>query len=424
MISSGGLSSRRRSWRISQPTARPIAMPPTHAADEREPGVPEREAAGHDRRHGEAVGDERRPVVDQALALDDRDEPPRNAEPARDRARGDRVGRRDDRAEHERRRPAHAVDHRVGDHARPPTVVATTSPTASRPIGRRFTLSSCSEVKNVPAYRSGGRTRDEHEVRRQLELRHPGDEADRDPAEDEQDRVRDRAAPARARAARRPPRGGRAGRAPGPARAPSDYERARTQRRQPRAPPRPAAGSAAVRSSAPSRGFVMNPVSTRTTGTFAQLKPVRSLRSTTPRLRAPVAARAAAGRSRPRACSRRRRRPSSRGGGRARASRPRSSADRTTRRRGCGASARRRARCRTARARVAAPVAVAVAGHRDAVAAREQQRTCPARDRERDRRLARRAAAVLDLQLARAGADRLELPPDRRARCRARDRGR
>ena len=37
------------------------------------------------------------------------------------------------------------------------TVVATTSPTASRPIGRRFTFSSCSEAKNVPAYRSGGR---------------------------------------------------------------------------------------------------------------------------------------------------------------------------------------------------------------------------------------------------------------------------
>ena len=38
-----------------------------------------------------------------------------------------------------------------------------------------------------------------------------------------------------------------------------------------------------------SAGFVMNPVSTSTTGTFAQLKPVRSLRRTRPRLRAPVA---------------------------------------------------------------------------------------------------------------------------------------
>ena len=39
-----------------------------------------------------------------------------------------------------------------------------------------------------------------------------------------------------------------------------------------------------------SRGFVMNPVSTRTTGTFAQLKPVRSERATRPRLRAFVTA--------------------------------------------------------------------------------------------------------------------------------------
>ena len=78
-----------------------------HARHEREPGVHEREAAGHDGRDGEAVGDERRPVVDQALALDDRDEPPRHAEPARDRRRRHRIAARRWRRA---RRPRPAVD--------------------------------------------------------------------------------------------------------------------------------------------------------------------------------------------------------------------------------------------------------------------------------------------------------------------------
>ena len=38
------------------------------------------------------------------------------------------------------------------------TVVTITSPTESRPIGRMFSFSSCSDVKNVPAYSSGGST--------------------------------------------------------------------------------------------------------------------------------------------------------------------------------------------------------------------------------------------------------------------------
>src|SRR5918995_247180 len=101
----------------------------------------------------------------------------------------------------------------------------------------------------------------------------------------------------------------------------------------------------------------MKPVSARTTGTFAQLKPVRSERSTIPRSRAPVAelgaldVSASEGRARPR--------------------------------------------------------------HRDAVAATQQQRSRPARDGEHDLRLARSAAAVLDPRDAGAGADRLRLPADR-----------
>ena len=56
---------------------------------------------------------------------------------------------------------------------------------------------------------------------------------------------------------------------------------------------------AALRRSPASRRFDMKPVSTSTTGTSAQLKPVRSERSTTPRFRAPVAATSSLWRRRP-----------------------------------------------------------------------------------------------------------------------------
>ena len=93
---------------MTKPTASPIAIPPEHVDDEAPGRVPEREGAGQHRGDGEAVGDERGRVVDQALALDQRDEPARQPEPRGDRRRRDRVGRRDDRAEHEAHRPRQA----------------------------------------------------------------------------------------------------------------------------------------------------------------------------------------------------------------------------------------------------------------------------------------------------------------------------
>src|ERR687883_494630 len=48
-----------------------------------------------------SVEDERGGVVHEALALDDGHDAAWNAEPARDRGRRDRVGRRDDRPQHE-----------------------------------------------------------------------------------------------------------------------------------------------------------------------------------------------------------------------------------------------------------------------------------------------------------------------------------
>ena len=83
----------------------PDRDPADHVDGEPPRSVPEREAARHDRGDREAVGDEGGRVVDQALALDQGHEPARQAEAGRDRRRGDGVGRRDDRADHERHGP-------------------------------------------------------------------------------------------------------------------------------------------------------------------------------------------------------------------------------------------------------------------------------------------------------------------------------
>jgi len=78
-------------------------------------GAGEREAAGDDGGDGDPVGDEGGAVVDEALALDEGDQPAREAEPLGDRARGSRVGGRDDGAEHEGGRPGEPGDGGVRD---------------------------------------------------------------------------------------------------------------------------------------------------------------------------------------------------------------------------------------------------------------------------------------------------------------------
>src|SRR5262249_36748198 len=51
---------------------------------------------------GDPEQDQRRRIIDQALALEDRHDPPRQPDPPGDRGGGDRVRRRDHRAERER----------------------------------------------------------------------------------------------------------------------------------------------------------------------------------------------------------------------------------------------------------------------------------------------------------------------------------
>ena len=77
------------------------------AADERR-----RRADGGER---DLEDDQAGRVIHQAFALQDRDDAPGQAEPLRDRGRGNGVGRGDDRAEHERRRQRQAGNHPMRD---------------------------------------------------------------------------------------------------------------------------------------------------------------------------------------------------------------------------------------------------------------------------------------------------------------------
>ena len=72
-----------------------------------------------------------------------------------------------------------------------PTVVASTRPIASSPIGRDVRAQVAKGREEGRAVEERREHAEEDELRLELELRHPRDEADREAAEDEQDRVRD-----------------------------------------------------------------------------------------------------------------------------------------------------------------------------------------------------------------------------------------
>ena len=94
-----------------------------HAAAGSDAGSPGRprpvEAAALDDRQRRAQRDQRGGVVEQRLALEDRDDPPGQADPAADRGRGHGVRRCDDGADRERDRPRDPGQQRVRHHADP-----------------------------------------------------------------------------------------------------------------------------------------------------------------------------------------------------------------------------------------------------------------------------------------------------------------
>ena len=152
--------------------------------------VPEREASRHHGGDGEAVGDERGRVVDQALALDQRHEPARDAEARGDRRRRHRIGGCDDGADHEADGPGEAADQGVAhrshrEHRREHEAQGEQrdGPRIGAQVAQRGEEGGRVEQRRQEA--------DEHDVRPQRVVRDARDEPDREAAEHEQDRVRD-----------------------------------------------------------------------------------------------------------------------------------------------------------------------------------------------------------------------------------------
>ena len=122
------------------------------------------------------------------FALEHDDEPARQAEPADDGERRDRVGRRDDGAEHEADGQRHAEQpmrrrrHRAGRE----------DDAAERQQRDRAQI----EAEFAPAHGDAGRIdqrrqdAEQHQFRRQLDARQAGNERQRDAGDDEQDRRR------------------------------------------------------------------------------------------------------------------------------------------------------------------------------------------------------------------------------------------
>ena len=149
-----------------------------------------REAPGDRGGHRELVGDERRRVVDQRLALDDRHVAPRRADTRGDRRRRDGIGGRHDGAQHERGLPRHAVDDLVGDdgHAE--------HGEDHQADGEQADLAQVVAQLAQRGEEGGGveqrrQDDDEHDVGVELHVGDAGDEAQRRAADHEQDRIRD-----------------------------------------------------------------------------------------------------------------------------------------------------------------------------------------------------------------------------------------
>jgi hypothetical protein len=129
-------------------------------------------------------------VVHEALAFDQRHEAPRKAEALRNRGGGSRIRRRDHCAEHECLAPAQAGDELVRDH-RDDDHRAEHEP--DREEGdREGVLTEVAERREERGtVEERWEDRDEDEVRRELNVGYARDEPEPEPADDEQDRVRD-----------------------------------------------------------------------------------------------------------------------------------------------------------------------------------------------------------------------------------------
>ena len=104
------------SRRTSHASAGPATMLPAMASSSVGATLPSENAVSRHRADGQPVDQQRGRVVQEALALEDRQDPMRRPELPQNRGRRRGVGRRDDGAERDRRRPRHRRHERPRDH--------------------------------------------------------------------------------------------------------------------------------------------------------------------------------------------------------------------------------------------------------------------------------------------------------------------
>ena len=146
-LSSSGSVSRRRTLPTTTNTTSPTSTPPPAATTKSRARARYATVAGQRR----AQGHQRGGVVEQRLALEDRDDPARQADPAPDRGRRDGVRRGDDGADRERE-PARTGPAPASARPRRPRAWW---PRPARPTAagsaRRLALKSTSEVFSAAA---------------------------------------------------------------------------------------------------------------------------------------------------------------------------------------------------------------------------------------------------------------------------------
>jgi hypothetical protein len=153
--------------------------------DERTRGLDQREGAGAHRQNGEAIENQRRGVVGEALAFENDENAPRQMQPPGNGQRRDDIRRGNDGAEHEADGPGRAehVVHRRGDGAGGEDDAADGEQGDGAQIGAEF----------PPAHGDAGgidqrRQQDQqHHLRRQFDARQPGNEGEGDAAHQEGD---------------------------------------------------------------------------------------------------------------------------------------------------------------------------------------------------------------------------------------------
>lgn len=159
-----------------------------HHQHEQRAGLPEREAAGGGRDHGEAIDDQAAGVIDHALAFHDGEDRARRAQPLHDRGRGDRIGGGDHGSEHEGRRPGQAGDDGVRDHGDADSGEEDQAEGEQRDrpqVGAE--VADRRQRRGLEEQR--GQEHEEDDLGRHLDPRDAGHESEREAAQHEHDRI-------------------------------------------------------------------------------------------------------------------------------------------------------------------------------------------------------------------------------------------